>query len=67
MTMSKQDFELIAERIYTMPVRDIKDRQIAAEWFADALRATNGSFQRDRFIRAATTGEGIRRSILPRA
>lgn len=70
--MTKQDFELIAERIYTWPANaddpsaDMLRRQLA-EHFAESLKATNRAFQTEKFIRAATTGEHIRRSILPRA
>ena len=71
MTMSKQDFEFIAERIFTLPAIDGRaftdvEREMIADHFAAGLRSTNGMFQRDKFVRAAVTGQHIRRSILPR-
>ncbi len=56
MTMQRRHFELIAEIINSIPAYDTESgedaRELAAIKFASALRATNPSFNRDRFLRA---------------
>ena len=52
-TMTRQHFQHIADSISTAPV-DEKTRTKLAHHFADRLGATNGQFQRQRFIDAAT-------------
>lgn len=71
--MSKQDYELIAERIFTAPVPEPTPnsgephvRLELAQHFADELARTNSRFDRAKFVSACMTGAHIRRSILPR-
>jgi hypothetical protein len=60
MTMTRQHFCLIADVIKRVPSSDTawpvtftaKQREYIARCFADELYATNGRFDRDRFMRA---------------
>jgi hypothetical protein len=47
--MTRKDFELIAEAIYTAP---ITERRAMAEHMAASLTVTNPRFNRERFISA---------------
>ena len=56
MTMTRQDFVLIAETINSIPAYDTESgqdaRELAAYKFAKSLAATNPAFNRERFLRA---------------
>jgi hypothetical protein len=52
-TMSRKDFNLIADTISVTPIAD-RDRVIIARYLASALRATNDRFDKERFIAACT-------------
>ena len=56
--MQRRHFEFIADVIRNMPTnhsRDVRNRLVMAETFADALKATNPQFSRQRFIEACLT------------
>lgn len=56
--MSRQDFQLIAATIATLPIQSKRAREwelnVIACAFADALAPTNPAFNRALFIQAAT-------------
>lgn len=49
--LSRQDFQLIAETIRDLP--DTASRDVVAQRFADALKATNPRFDFDRFVKVS--------------
>lgn len=53
--MAAPELALVARAIYDAPMTD-EGRAVLARHFADRLARTNGQFDRERFIRAATTG-----------
>jgi hypothetical protein len=58
--MTKRDFELIATVLQGASALAPADLADLAEDFADALKATNQQFNRERFIRACVPGANVR-------
>lgn len=50
--MTRKDFELIAATVKAIGCLEYPQRCIVAHEFAQALKATNKQFNRDKFIRA---------------
>lgn len=61
--MTRKDFQLIADSIASMQLQDYTPfnqtilRTYIAKQFADALRATNSRFNRDKFMMACGAEE----------
>lgn len=59
MSMTKRDFEIIAETIATLSGIDDEQRVHVAQHFANELSEINPRFNRERFITASTTPRWI--------